>query len=194
MLTLITAPDDIVTLDDAKPHLVVEHDFDDALIAGYINTATQRLDGRDGFLGRALGTQRWRMTLNRWSPSIVIPLPPCRSVEEIAYVPAGGGGITILDPADYKVSGIGGSDAARISPAYGKSWPNALTDDEAIAIEFTAGYGDAIDVPAPLRTAILMHVAHLYKHRESVTLGTGFITETPHGYQDAITDYRIWSF
>lgn len=193
MLTIVTPPADIVTLADAKAHLRVTGALDDALISGFIKAATQRLDGRDGFLGRALGTQTWKLTLDQFLPTISIPLPPCQSITEIKYVDPVGD-LQTMQSIDYQVSGLGGSEPAIIRPAFGKTWPSTMRIAEVISITFVAGYGLAASVPEPIRNAILMHVGHLYEHRESVTLGTGFITETPHGYRDAITDYRQWAF
>ena len=66
---------------------------------------------------------------------------------------------------------------------------------EAVAITFTAGFGDAPeDIPEPIRTNIKMRVGHLFEHRESVTMGSGFITETPDGADDFVRDYKTWSF
>jgi uncharacterized phiE125 gp8 family phage protein len=47
-------------------------------------------------------------------------------------------------------------------------------------------------VPEPLRTAILMHVAHLYEHRESVTDSNAVVL--PQGYDDLIRSFRTWAF
>lgn len=193
-LILVTPPaTDPVSLAEAKEHIHVDHNDEDVRIAGLILTATRKLDGQSGLLGRCLISQTWRMTLDRFSNEIVLPLPPCISVDRISYLNSAGDEVDV-DAADYRVTGLGSLDGARIRAARGKSWPNTFDTGSAF-VEFTCGFGDdPEDVPEPLRTAILMHVGHLYEHRESVTLGTGFITETPHGYEDLIRDYRLWSF
>lgn len=195
-MTLIRITDpasDPVTLEETKEHIHVDHSDEDARIADYIRTAAQRLDGRDGKLGRCLISQSWRLSLDRFPREIVLPLPPCQSVDRVFYLDAEGQEIEI-DAADYRVTGLGTLEGARIRPAHGLSWPST-SDPESAFVEFTAGFGDdPEDVPEPLRTAIKMHVGHLFEHRESVTLGSGFITETPHGYEDLIRDYRMWSF
>ncbi|WP_426315679.1 head-tail connector protein [Methylobacterium fujisawaense] len=56
-VTVVTPPAPIVTLDDAKAHLRVDHSDEDALIAGLVEVATAWLDGPDGWLGRSLGEQ-----------------------------------------------------------------------------------------------------------------------------------------
>lgn len=50
----------IVSLDDAKVHLRVDHDHEDALIQAYLDAATSWVDGFDGVLGRCVMEQTWR--------------------------------------------------------------------------------------------------------------------------------------
>lgn len=183
-----------VLLNEAKAHLRVDFDDEDMLIDKFTAAAVQRLDGRDGTLGRCLITQTWKLTLDRFPPEIVIPLPPCQSVSAITYVDADGAAQT-LDPSRYQVIGLGGSDPARVRPAFGQAWPGFRQMPEGIAITFTAGFGDdPEDVPETIRAAIRLHVGHLYEHRESVMLGSGFITELPDGAADLIRNHRIWEF
>jgi uncharacterized phiE125 gp8 family phage protein len=50
-------------------------------------------------------------------------------------------------------------------------------------VDYTAGYGDAADVPADLRQAVLTLVAYWYEHRDSVTTA-------PVGFERLIAGYR----
>ena len=50
----------IVELNDAKAHLRVDHDHEDALIQTYLDAATAWVDGFDGVLGRCVMPQTWR--------------------------------------------------------------------------------------------------------------------------------------
>ena len=43
--------------------------------------------------------------------------------------------------------------------------PQSLRRTDCLQIAFTAGYGEAVAVPAPVREAILEIVADLYSHR-----------------------------
>jgi uncharacterized phiE125 gp8 family phage protein len=175
-----------------KSHSHVDGTLEDDRISDFIRTATAKLDGRDGLLGRALITQSWRLTLDCFPPEIVLPLPPCQAVLEITYLDPAGAPQTLAAEA-YEVFGIGGADPARIRPVFGTSFPAARRWPDSVMVEFRAGYGDAEgDVPEPLRTAIKLHAAHLIEHRESVAFGT--FAEVPQGYHDLVLDYRFWSF
>lgn len=182
-LRLKTAPAaDPVALADVKAHMNISHTDDDAMLAEYIDTAVSFLDGRDGYLGRALVTQVWTMTLPAFPAEIVLPLPPCASVDAITYVDREGA-LQTLAPASYDVSGLDSADTARIMPADGESWPDTAVKPEAVTVEFTAGYGAAADVPAPIRHALKEHVSRLYENRET---GSHLV--------DAVSAYRLWSF
>ncbi|SDU42204.1 phage head-tail connector protein [Stappia sp. ES.058] len=194
-LILETAPvNDPVTLEEVKEHIHVDFNDEDARIADFIKAATQRLDGRDGSLGRCLVTQTWNLTLDRFASEIAIPLPPCQSIDAITYVDPDGVTQT-LAPTEYQAFALGTVEGAKVRPAYGKSWPTIRNVPEAVTITFTAGFGDdPEDIPEPIRTAIKMRVGHLFEHRESVVIGSGFITETPDGAEDFVRDHKTWSF
>ncbi|ESR25253.1 hypothetical protein N177_1770 [Lutibaculum baratangense AMV1] len=185
---------DPVTLEEVKEHIHVDFNDEDARIADFIKAATQRLDGRDGSLGRCLVTQTWNLTLDRFASEIAIPLPPCQSIDAITYVDPDG--ITqTLAPTEYQAFALGTVEGAKVRPAYGKSWPTIRNVPEAVTITFTAGFGDdPEDIPEPIRAAIKMRVGHLFEHRESVVIGSGFITETPDGAEDFVRDHKTWSF
>lgn len=194
-LILETAPvNDPVTLEEVKEHIHVDFDDEDARIADFIKAATQRLDGRDGSLGRCLVTQTWNLTLDRFASEVAIPLPPCQSIDAITYVDPDGVTQT-LAPTEYQAFALGTVEGAKVRPAYGKSWPTIRTVPEAVTITFTAGFGDdPEDIPEPIRANIKMRVGHLFEHRESVTMGSGYITETPDGAEDFVRDHKTWSF
>ncbi len=57
-------------------------------------------------------------------------------------------------------------------------------------IAFTAGYGPAAsDVPAPVRQALLLLVAHWYEHREPIEIGSS-ATAIPQTVSDLLMPHR----
>lgn len=195
-LVLVTAPAaGVVDLATAKLQLGVEADDDNALIQGYIDAATAWLDGPTGILGRCLVTQKWRARYDYQFPAWRIPLPlaPLIDVTLLSYVASDGSTTTLVKDTDFTVLD---GPAGAVIPAYGKAWPAPRSQPRAVTIEFTAGYGATGDlVPAALRTAILMQVAHLYQNRESV-IGIdqrGTPMPTPLGALDLIAPFRARS-
>lgn len=159
-LTLVTAPAALpVSLAEAKAHLRVDHDDDDALISALINSAVAQIDGPDG-IGYAMQAQTWRLTLDAFPAVIRMPMRPVVSVSSITYV--GTDDVTATFPAEsYRVVIAGG--AALIEPVHGVSWPSTKDVLGAVNITFVAGVG----APHPLKQAILMMVADAYEHREA---------------------------
>lgn len=213
MLTLVTAPAlPVVTLAEAKSQLRVEASDEDAYIQGLVETATQRLDGADGFLGRALNPQTWDWEIANGSSDgglhwgdephgwraryhhlsgYSVPLPPLISVDSVKYVdPAG---VTqALDPSLYIVRGAGSSSGGFLDRAYQARWPAMLIDPShgGMTIRFTAGYplgdSDAVTVPAPIKQAILLTVSRLYEQRENPPADLGGAVEA------LLAPYRVW--
>ncbi len=151
-----------VTLDDAKAHLKVDTTDDDALITSLISAARARAEWHTG---RAFVTQSWKLWLDIWpcDDIVEIPLPPLQSVASVtAY--ALDDTATVLDAATYQVDAA--SSPARLTLKPNAAPPVNLRRINAVAIAFTAGYGDAGgDVPAPVREAILKMVANFYVNR-----------------------------
>lgn len=186
MLTLVTAPAAIaVSFEEAVNHLRI--DEMEKLVENLIAVATKHLDGRDGWLGRALVTQTWDLTLDAFPDCIRVPLPPLQQVTSITYVDSNGASQT-LAAENYTVSP---REPALIYPAYGTSWPSTRCQRDAVTVRFTAGYGDAAsDVPLPIRHALLLIIGHFYEHREAVMIGAAPM-ELPLAVDALLYPYRI---
>lgn len=165
-----------VSLAEAKAHLRIDHDLDDAKVEGAIAGAVAHLDGYAGILGRAIVSQTWRQDFPFWPASRCLPLPlaPVASIGSVTYRPAGGGAAVTVDPASYRLL-AGASDPSVLLPV---GFAPALDcAPDAISVEFIAGYGLASDAnwkalcPGALRSAILLMVGDLYRFTDSAALG-----------------------
>ena len=171
---LITAPQALpVSCDEAKRHLRVYDDADDALISGMIDAAVSWIDGWSGILGRALITQQWRFTLSRFPRSGIIRLPmppaPMESPVVVSYLPCSDDQATILSGISIH-AGPGGFYILLTS---GAPLPATPETDAAVIVDMWAGFGsDGASVPAAIRHAILLYVAWLYDNRGSQNLGS----------------------
>lgn len=201
-LYLITAPADVVvSLADMKKHLRVEADDtdDDDLIEAFTEACTEHLDGRDGYLGRALTDQTWELRLS-WFPVgyreyIRIPLPPLIELVSVKYIDTDGNEQT-FDSSNYHVTGVGDRGTLRLRsgkcwPALGVGWP------EPAIIRFRAGYLDSgnspptINVPAPIIAAIKLFTANLYENRQTIVIGQTAI-ELPWAREALLRSYRVF--
>jgi uncharacterized phiE125 gp8 family phage protein len=185
-LELLTPPaTEPVTLSDAKAHLKVDVTDDDALITRLLTAARARAEWHTG---RALITQSWRLWRDAWPCSgiVEIPLPPLQSVASVTTY-ALDDSATVLDPATYQVDAA--SSPARLALKANVVPPINTRAMNAVAIEFTAGYGDdASDVPAPIVEAILEIVAFLYENRGEAP------AELPLDILALLAPYRLINF
>lgn len=179
---VVTAPDPIVTLQQAKAHLAVEHDEHDDLIAGLVAAATQHLDGPEGWLGRALGLQTLEVSADRLPAAFLpLPYPPLREV--LAVECREGDAWAALDPATWEL------DPAGLMRRSGASWPSVAFGPGVVCVRFKAGY-DPGQVPQPILQAILLTVGHFYRHRSAVAETT--LEELPMGVQYLLAPFRVW--
>lgn len=169
MALVLTSPPEAepIGLAEAKAHLRVDADAEDALLEALIAAARMHVERA---LGLALITQTWSYLLDFWPRGgcITLPILPVQAVASAKLHDASGGAAT-LDVEAYEVDAL--SEPARLvlKGALPSAVPRALN---AYEISFTAGYGDEPeDVPAPIRQALLLLVAHWFERREPVVLG-----------------------
>lgn len=157
-LTLITPPEEEpVSVATAKAHLRVDTTADDALIETYLEAARELCEG---VARRSFVTQTFRLVLDDFpSTPLKLPRPPLQSVDAVTYIDADG---NEHDWTDFTVDT--GSEPGKV---IFNSLPTAsLQESGAVAIEFTAGYESAADLPNVFVLAILQTVANWYEFRE----------------------------
>lgn len=179
-----------IDLGQVKEHCRIDHGADDTILQAYIDTAVAHLDGRAGLLGRCMISQGWKITLSAWPCDRVIRLPfPDVSAAAVTYRDADDVEQT-LSAALYEI--LEDDRSAYLQLLTGFNAPDLSTARTTpIAVAFTAGYGDADAVPAPLKAAMLLIVGHLYENREASVVGVGVDAKMlPLGVETLITPYR----
>lgn len=195
-LTRTVAPTlEPMTLQEAKDHLKVDTTDEDSLIEPLITAVRQHVEGRDGWLGRALLTQTWEWRLDRfptgrsWKDALRVPLPPLQSVTSIQYVDTAGATQT-WSPSLYNVSTY--SQPGRIAPAFGQVFPSTQTVIDAVTVTFVAGYGaNPEDIPGPILAALKLMIGDLYCNRDT-RLRQGTIDNPT--VARLLMPHRIWGF
>jgi uncharacterized phiE125 gp8 family phage protein len=168
-LVLTAAPAaEPISLAEAKAHLRVDADEEDALIISLIVAARLLIERT---LGLALVTQTWSYFLDAWPQAccITLPLTPVQAVNAVT-LHDDDGGAAVINASGYTADVL--STPARLLL---KTAPSAAVRAfNGFEVAFTAGYGDdGTDVPQPIRHAILLLVAHWFERREPVELGPG---------------------
>ena len=134
-------------------------------------------------------TQTLDLHLDAFEPVLYLPCAPVASVTYVKYY-ADDGALTALDSAAYLLDSV--SKPARITEAYGYSWPTTRTRTGAAQVRFVAGYGaDEAAVPEDLKLCIKLLTAHMFENREATLSGT-IIGKLPFGLDMLIMSQRIW--
>lgn len=159
-LVRVTAPEGSpLDWDAASAHLKVDDEEQKDDVLGAVDDALALIEGPRG-CGICLLTQTWRLSLDCFPSTIVIPMGPVQSVASVKYVDQSGDEQT-LDPALYLLDKE--QDPAVVVPAYGKTWPTPRAQPGAVRITFVAGFGDeATDVPPDLMRALKVILRSLY--------------------------------
>ena len=186
-----------ILLADAKAFLRIDTPDEDTLIQSLIMTSRLHIEVA---LGLALIQQTWSCFFDRWpavldtrnaplqpagvvftipdprtrlnasADAILLPLNPIKSVDAIR-VYADDGTFVALPLAGFTV------DLASTPPRIVRRFATAVPDPgrrlNGIEIAITAGFGpNPTDVPAPIRQALLLLIAHWYEHRDPGEIGS----------------------
>ncbi len=154
-----------VSLAEMKAYLRIDEDdaAQDDMISGLIKAARLMIEAVSR---RILIEQRWRVALDRWprDGAILLPLSPVIAVDAIRITGASGD-VTELPEDAFEADAS--NDPPRIAVT---GAPEPGRSRNGISIELRAGYGTTPDaVPATLKLAIRILVAHWFENRGDVT-------------------------
>ena len=173
-----------VEVAEAKAHAHYSADDQDALFASLIATAHAWLQPPVGWLGRSVLQQTLRLDLPCWPyHAIRLPAGPVSSVASVKYFDTANVERTVssslyfLDGDDLVFADTFTPEALYARPA-------------AVRIQYVAGYTNAGAIPSPIKTAIMMLVAHWFENREAVA-AVGADNLLPLGVTDLLAPYRL---
>lgn len=186
-----------ITLAEAKAHLRIDTADEDGLIQSLIMTSRLHIEIA---LGLALISQSWSCFFDRWpsmsgsrvgplqpsgaafvlanaatrnyfaADAVTLPISPVKSVDAIR-VYAEDGTFFALPLAGFTVDLV--SRHPRIIRKQGTDTPQPGRCMNGLEIAVTCGFGATpADIPAPIRQALLLLVAHWYEHRDPGEIGT----------------------
>ena len=193
----MTATDLVVTLEEIKQHLIVDHEADDVLISRYVQAAIGFAESR---CERSLRLRRFKAFGGCWpSDGVLLRNGPVRRIESVSYLDTDGVLQALATDTWQAVPHNGEHILSFYSvppvPKYGHK--------DAVSVTYVAGYGllpdesvnsmgfpytlpivlgysgsttqaDVNDrLPDTIKQAVYMLVGHWYENRESVIVGTG---------------------
>lgn len=174
-----------VTLSEAKAHLRIDGSAEDVLLTSLMLTSRLHIEAA---LGLAMITQSWMLVLDRWpgDGSVDIPIAPLQAITAVRVRNAAGNA-SVIAPTSYLVD-IASKPPRLVLNTAAPPLPQRVANG--IEIDVTAGFGaNAASVPAPLKHAILMLVAHWYEHRDPVEIGSAAV-RIPDAVNDLIQPFR----
>ncbi|HTN60266.1 MAG TPA: head-tail connector protein [Devosia sp.] len=190
---VVTPPAPIVTWDEAKAHLRLSSNAEQALVESYIAAATAWLDGPAGWLGRCIGVQELELTDCAFGNDR-LPFPPIVELVSVEYTD-GAGVDQIMPDTDYRLLANGS--------IWAQQWPSVGQSPDAVRVRYSAGYPDRMvvpegggdpvavsTVPEPIKQAVLLLIGQWFVTRASVAVGS--INEMPFAVEALLAPYRVW--
>ncbi|SHK48883.1 head-tail connector protein [Paramaledivibacter caminithermalis] len=150
---------DIVTLDEVKGHLRVEHTDEDAYITYLIKVATEYCEN---FTGRYIKQKTVEVILDTFPSKVLkLPITPILEINKVYYTNLNGEEVYI-EPLNYVK--IPETEPPLI--VHKDRWPKDVTDIPGkVRVEVKAGY---LEVSHSIKQATLLLCGHFYENREIV--------------------------
>ena len=180
-----TAPaKEVFTLNEVKNYLKVDTSADDTLITTLLQSAREVAER---YLNQALITQTITEKFDRLSnPTLYLSVSPVIAVTNFQYADSQNTTQTFA-ATEYVVDTF--SKPARLSLAYGKTWPTLYGNINDVTITYTAGYDtESSGVPFQIRQAILLMIADTYENRQD------YVRKLPTASQYLLDQYRVQYF
>ncbi|RVD13553.1 MAG: hypothetical protein EOS73_25485 [Mesorhizobium sp.] len=171
-----------VSVDDVKLYCKTDSDIEDLMLTGLINATTSHMEM---VLGMALVTQTWRQDFGRFGCLRLPKRPVAATGLVVAYRDVENVEQTLSDSIYQLLVDEAGPYLA-LAPD--QQWPEIYSRVDAVSVTFVAGVAAAAVEPA-LKTALLLHIAHLYENREAVNVGN-IVTMLPLGYEAIIWPFK----
>lgn len=151
-LSLITAAAALpVTLAQVRTYCRIEDARFDALLDDLRRAAVGMVEE---YLGRSVGEQTWRLTLDAFADAIELPRGPVLGLvaDSFKYVDITGAPV-VVPPELYTLDTV--TQPSWIVRNEGESWPETIDAVNVVQVDFTTGWTETT-MPAPLRTAVCM--------------------------------------
>jgi uncharacterized phiE125 gp8 family phage protein len=187
LLTKISGPVAlVVSVNDCKLDLRIDHNEDDLLIESYIMAASELCSE---IVGKKLINETWKYSFQTvgFNNVVELPLLPVSSISEIQYYDSDNASQT-LTISDFYLFNY--DDVAIVEPKLNVTWPATYSRKDAFSISFVAGFGsDSTVVPESVKRAIRLIVAHWYEHRTSASEVN--LNEIPYGVHHLLSIDRV---
>jgi uncharacterized phiE125 gp8 family phage protein len=174
----------VLSIGEIRHHVAQALEDDDAQLQALEQAAQRHVET---YLGRAVLQRTRRAWYDGPFTGPVVLLPePATSITSLTVYDEEDTPTTVAATV-YQKDTV--SRPARIVLRSGQSWPVDLREAHAIAIEYVDGWATGAAVPANIRQALLLLIAHLYEHPTAVV--EGGLAELPLGVRALLTTHRL---
>jgi uncharacterized phiE125 gp8 family phage protein len=183
---LVTAPaTEPISLAEAKAHLRLETDVDNPEVSSMIQGARQYAEE---VCWRGLVTQTWELILAEFPSCGETRLPRgnLASITSVKYID-GSGVEQTMSSGDYEADTA--SVPGKLKLGYGKSWPAARSQWNAVKIQYVVGWSAAL-VPQPIKNALLLLISQMYEHRTPEVIGAS-VEQIQFSMDALLAPYRL---
>lgn len=189
ILTQVTGPAvEPVTLAEAKAHLRLETNLDDAYVTALITAAREYVEK---IAWRAFVNQTWMLTLDGFADVIELPKGKLVSVASVQYLDENNVS-QVVPTTVYELDTL--SLPGRILLKHGQSWPATLSRWNAVNVTYDVGEGPAAsDVPEPVKHVIKLLISQMYEHRTPEVTGT-IVSQVKFAVDALLYNYRLMRF
>lgn len=177
-----------LSLSTARDYIRVDAGVEDDLIETAVQAVQNLLEPPDGWLGRALTTAQFQLTLPEFANRILL-YPTLQQIDSFEYRNVDGDYVAV-DESLYRV--LDDRAPAEITLERDERWPDDLdtSQPDAVRITFTSGYGGTPgDIPSAIRQWMLYQVSQFYDIRQPVVINA-IATETPF-VRHMLETYRV---
>ena len=152
-----------ITVAEVMASLDIQRDDQEDMLTRLIQTAREWAEEQTN---RQFISATWQFSLDRFPCGpILLPKCPVQTVSSVTYMNAAGASTT-FSSGSYQV--VVDSEPAEIHVGYGLAWPATQDIPRAVVVEYIAGYGAAAtDVPARVKSLLMLLVGGMYEFRES---------------------------
>lgn len=174
-----------IDLADAKAHLRLLHEDDDAQVERLIVAAARHIENSTNVA--PLEHER-TFTFDAFADELVVTCVPVdHDSVTIEYVDEDGEEQVIANDA-LRIVDIDG--ISRVLPIVGQCWPAAMPVRGAVTVTATVGYSVSGAVPESLNHAARLLVGHWYRNREAAITGT-IVSEAPQAVRQLLALERV---
>jgi len=184
MRKYISGGGQVISLDQAKDYLKVDHDDEDDLITQIIGSAQ---NWAEKYTRRQLLVATYDLYLDSFPDVIELYNCPSSDVVTVKYYDTDGD-LQTFASSDYIVDVV--SEPGRIALAPDSSWPDVQNRINAIVIRYVTGWANGTLVPKPIRDGIMLCIGHLYENRQAIT--KDLFHELPMGAEFLFEMYKVY--